>query len=190
MLTEKDGILQTDPSNLIPFIFARATEESQKLYENGKGDLKVRDWIMVIAYPDFKVYDSRWMDDSEQGKFCLIPDVDISFEKDHVFPTFKEARKAVGLWWVQRMEAEMLQAVEQQQIPEKVFTIYWKHGKRSVIKGHSIDAAFAAVGYGAGATAAIDWYDNGDTNTHEWVPAIKTWQRIAQVDFNSYRHQT
>ena len=86
---------------LYPFIFARATEESQKLYEAGKTTaLVVRDWVVVIALPDFKVYDSRWMCDPEQGDFCLIPDVDISFDKDRVFPTFADAREFIGKWWV------------------------------------------------------------------------------------------
>lgn len=106
MLTEENGKLVADPKDLIPFIFARTTEESQERYLSGKGDLTIKDWIVVIAYPDFTVYDSRWMDDPDQGKFCMIPNVDISFDKSKVFPTFAEARKAVGAWWVERMAAE------------------------------------------------------------------------------------
>lgn len=60
---------------------------------------------------------------------------------------------------------------------ELEFTIYWKHGERSVIKGTSIDHAFTRAGYGAGAVAAIDWYDNGNTSTHKWVEETKNWMR-------------
>ncbi len=87
---------------LYPFIFARATEQSQKLYDNELGDLVLQDWVVIIALPDFKVYDSRWMHDPEQGDFCLIPDVNISFDRIHAFPSFAEARKFVGQWWVKQ----------------------------------------------------------------------------------------
>lgn len=55
------------------------------------------------------------------------------------------------------------------------FTIYWRDGKRSVIYGPTIEEAFTNAGYGGGAVAAIDWYDNGDTDTHVWVKSEKTW---------------
>lgn len=51
----------------------------------------------------------------------------------------------------------------------KKFTIYWLDGRRDVIEGTSIEDAFRKAGYGGGATAAIDWYDNGDTNTHDFI---------------------
>ena len=88
--------------NLYPFIFGRLTEESQ-LHLNIGGNPVVKDWIVVIALPDFKTYDSRWMDDPDQGDFCLIPDVDISYEKDHVFQTFQEARQFVAEWWMKEL---------------------------------------------------------------------------------------
>lgn len=81
-------------SNILPFIFARLTDEYEK---NDKA--VVKDWIVVIAEPDFRIYDSRWMCDPEQGNFCLIPDVDISIEKDHIFPDFQSARNFVKEWW-------------------------------------------------------------------------------------------
>lgn len=60
------------------------------------------------------------------------------------------------------------------------FTIYWKGGNRQVIPaepGEPIHKAFARQGYGNGAVTAIDWYDNGDTNTHEWDKAKGAWVR-------------
>ena len=57
------------------------------------------------------------------------------------------------------------------------FTIYWLDGSKSYVFGEIIDKAFAAAGYGGGSVNAVDWYDNGITNTHyrdqkkkEWVP--------------------
>lgn len=55
------------------------------------------------------------------------------------------------------------------------FTIYWRDGKRTVIYGPTIEEAFTNAGYGGGAVAAIDWYDNGDTDTHVWVKSEKAW---------------
>lgn len=107
MLKEENGILTADRDSLYPLIFGRCTEESQHRYETGKtSNLKIKDWVVVIAYPDFRVYDSRWMDDPELGRFCVTPDVDIAFSTDMVFPTFAEARKAVGNWWIENMAPE------------------------------------------------------------------------------------
>lgn len=86
-------------SNFLPFIFARATEESQNNYLNGRGELVIKDWVVCIATPDFTVYNSTWMRDENLGSFCLIPDVDISHQKS-THATFEEARQAVKDWWV------------------------------------------------------------------------------------------
>mgnify|MGYP007069468862 CR=1 FL=1 len=48
----------------------------------------------------------------------------------------------------------------------KYFTIYWRHGVRQVVKGKTVDEAFNNAGIGAGAVAAVDWYDDGITDTH------------------------
>ena len=49
------------------------------------------------------------------------------------------------------------------------FTLYWLDGSRTVIKGPTVEEAFTIAGYGAGAIHAIDWYDNGVTDTHNFV---------------------
>ena len=55
------------------------------------------------------------------------------------------------------------------------FTIYWKDGSRKVITGVTMKDAFTAAGYGAGAVAAIDWYDNGISQTHHYNTETKEW---------------
>jgi len=57
----------------------------------------------------------------------------------------------------------------------KYFTIYWRNGDRSVIQGPTIDQAFTNAGYGAGAMSAVDWYDNGVTETHSWDKDSHSW---------------
>lgn len=46
------------------------------------------------------------------------------------------------------------------------FTLYMLDGDRRIIKGETIEQAFTMAGYGAGAIAALDWFDNGITDTH------------------------
>lgn len=59
----------------------------------------------------------------------------------------------------------------------KKFTIYWKHGTKSFVEGPTIEQAFTNAGYGAGAVTAIDWYDHGETSTHDWSIEQKKWIR-------------
>ena len=58
---------------------------------------------------------------------------------------------------------------------EAYFTLYWRDGKTNVIKGPSIEEAFTAAGYGSGALPALDWYDNGVTNTHRYDKVKHEW---------------
>ena len=41
----------------------------------------------------------------------------------------------------------------------KTFRIYWKDGLTQDIEGIDIADAFTRAGYGAGALAAVDWYE-------------------------------
>lgn len=60
------------------------------------------------------------------------------------------------------------------------FTIYWLHGQRQVIEakpGEPIHEAFTRAGYGAGATRAIDFYEEGDVDDYAWDPEQKKWEK-------------
>lgn len=65
----------------------------------------------------------------------------------------------------------------------KYFTLYWLNGSRNVIKGASIEDAFAKAGYGRGAIKAVDWYDYGITNTHRFVKG-KGWERYEPLNIH------
>lgn len=67
----------------------------------------------------------------------------------------------------------------------KKFTIYWKDGSRKVITGVTMEDAFTAAGYGAGAVAAIDWYDNGISQTHHYNMETKEWVKYESVHIAS-----
>lgn len=57
------------------------------------------------------------------------------------------------------------------------FTIYWLGGSRNVVHGKSIEDAFTRAGYGGGAVNAIDWYDNGISETHWYDKDAKEWKK-------------
>ena len=65
------------------------------------------------------------------------------------------------------------------------FTIYWKDGSRKVITGVTMEDAFTTAGYGAGAVAAIDWYDNGISQTHHYNMETKEWVKYESVHIAS-----
>lgn len=58
---------------------------------------------------------------------------------------------------------------------DQFFTLYFKNGKREIISGESINEAFTKAGYGAGALAAVDWYDQEASETHYYDREQKTW---------------
>lgn len=64
------------------------------------------------------------------------------------------------------------------------FTIYWRHGQRQVVEGETVDEAFKNAGIGAGAIAAVDWYDNGITDTHVFE-AQGVWTKKKKIVFQS-----
>lgn len=57
----------------------------------------------------------------------------------------------------------------------KWFTIYWLGGTKSYVFGPTIDQAFTDAGYGAGASPAIDFYDNGISCSHYYDKTKKEW---------------
>lgn len=78
---------------------------------------------------------------------------------------------------------------------DKYFTLYWLNGDRSIISGPSIERAFTAAGYGAGAVAAVDWYDEGITETHYRNKIEKKWVKYEPLhihirDIRSYSEET
>lgn len=44
----------------------------------------------------------------------------------------------------------------------KTFTLFWKDGKKELIRGTDIADAFRRAGYGGGALTALDYFSYGD----------------------------
>lgn len=61
--------------------------------------------------------------------------------------------------------------------PLRPFTIYWIGGNRSILWGHDIVDAFSRAGYGHGATAAVDWYESGASDSHVYDRTTSRWVR-------------
>ena len=60
----------------------------------------------------------------------------------------------------------------------KEFTLYWRDGKREVLRGDSPADAMNRVGYGGGAVRALDFYANGDDKEYVWDASKKDWTRV------------
>lgn len=75
-----------------------------------------------------------------------------------------------------------MESITPQDDGQNYFTLYWLDGRRTVIKGDTIEQAFAAAGFGGGAIRAVDWFDNGVSETHRYDKATKQW-----VEFKPFR---
>ena len=52
---------------------------------------------------------------------------------------------------------------------QKTFRLYWRDGTTNIVHGATIAAAMNASGYGAGSISALDFYNEKEEVTHEWV---------------------
>ena len=70
----------------------------------------------------------------------------------------------------------------------KHFTLYWRDGRRQIIQGPTIDQAFTAAGYSAGAVSGIDWYTEGITYTDTYNKETRSWELLETPykDFTVY----
>lgn len=82
----------------LPFIFARIEENPRAI------EYPIKDWVVMVANPDFVTYNTEWMDHDGLGNLCLIPSVDICVEDDAVFQTYHEAREYIRQWWCKQQQ--------------------------------------------------------------------------------------
>ena len=60
---------------------------------------------------------------------------------------------------------------------ERLFTLFWRGGRRDVLSGDSVSGAMNKAGYGAGAVAALDFYADGENTEYMWLKS-KGWVRV------------
>lgn len=60
------------------------------------------------------------------------------------------------------------------------FTLYWKDGKRDVVKGRNTVEAMTLAGYGGGAVGALDMVANGNDHAWYWNTDVSParWDRV------------
>jgi hypothetical protein len=59
----------------------------------------------------------------------------------------------------------------------KTFTVYWRDGKKEVLKGRTFADALNQAGYGQGALPALDFYDDVGTFKYTWNETTKHWDK-------------
>ena len=57
------------------------------------------------------------------------------------------------------------------------YILYWLDGNKEKVRGTSIADAFRRAGYGGGALAALDFYDDRGEDTYTWNEEGHTWRR-------------
>ena len=60
---------------------------------------------------------------------------------------------------------------------ERLFTLFWRGGRRDVLSGDSVSDAMNKAGYGVGAVAALDFYADGENTEYMWLKS-KGWVRV------------
>lgn len=59
------------------------------------------------------------------------------------------------------------------------YTIYWRTGRRELVRGADIAQAMTLAGYSGGAVRAIDFYTSGDDRNYEWDKDKREWVSVA-----------
>ena len=60
----------------------------------------------------------------------------------------------------------------------KLYTLYWRDGKRETVSGATPEQAMTLAGYGGGAVRALDFYANGDDRDYTWNAEKRDWVRV------------
>lgn len=61
---------------------------------------------------------------------------------------------------------------------QNTFTLYWKDGKREVLKGKDFLDAIRKAGYGKGAIKALDFTADGDNKEYGWSKTTQRWNKV------------
>lgn len=57
----------------------------------------------------------------------------------------------------------------------KTFTLYWLTGDKETVQGMDIADAVRRSGYGGGAMAALDFWEEGTSENWSWDSAARKW---------------
>lgn len=94
-------------------------------------------------------------------------------EKDKDRKDFQGVPRGYGLR--APLTEKVLRLIHDESDPNKKFTFYWLDGQRSVLVGATVAKAYSNAGYHGSPSALVDWYDEGETDTHDWDSDIRQW---------------
>ena len=57
------------------------------------------------------------------------------------------------------------------------YIVYWRDGKWSLLQGGSLSHALTEAGYGHGALAALDFYEERETPSYKWNKDSREWEK-------------
>lgn len=106
-----------------------------------------------------------------------------------------DIRRSVGVERLLRVSG--LQGVNGFSAETGNFTLFWKDGKREVVRGLHAADAMTAAGYGGGAIGALDFYAAGDCHDYAWDVVKRNWKmiikqiepvRLSQSDRRAHQH--
>lgn len=63
----------------------------------------------------------------------------------------------------------------------KLITVYWKDGKREVLKGTDIKTAFTDAGYSSFSITDVSWITEGLTNSHRFDAEKSEWMKYDPI---------
>lgn len=61
------------------------------------------------------------------------------------------------------------------------YTIYWRTGRREVVRGDDVAQAMTLAGYSGGSVRAVDFYANGVDHDYEWDKDRREWTHTAST---------
>ena len=102
------------------------------------------------------------------------------------FDTLRDGCGAMDEWLLDANEQVTLDGhpdLDLDADPATRWTLYWMTGDRQVVEGPDIATAMNCAGYGAGALAALDFYERGDgDHGYRWSDADRDWVRKDDPD--------
>lgn len=70
----------------------------------------------------------------------------------------------------------------------KIYTLFWRHGKTELVEGNDPADAMNKAGYGQGAVRALDFYSEGDKQKlYYWNSNLKEW-KPSMLEAQKYTH--
>lgn len=95
------------------------------------------------------------------------------FESENLLEEdIRDLKNLSASWFIQK-EHDNIELPESK--PDHYYTLYWKDGKREIVKGRDLSEAMSFAGYSQGALAALDFHTLGINDEYEWNKEKHDW---------------